>query len=218
MNKTAVAIASLLLVAAGCEDHTEGVEEAVVGEAEETAETETIETEEGTESAASELVIDAARSSVGFTGAKVTGSHDGTFETWSGTVDFDPENVTASSVDISIQMDSVQIEPARLLNHLKSEDFFAVETHPTATFTSTRVVAQPGDNGTTHRITGNLTLRGETKSITFPAKVEVSDSEVAANAEFVIQRADFGIVYTGMADDLIEDEVVIRFDVHAPRG
>jgi polyisoprenoid-binding protein YceI len=214
MKTRAIAITSLLLLAAGCEDHTEGVEEAVVGEAEQTP---ARDTDESAESAATELAIDAARSSVGFTGAKVTDSHDGTFETWSGTIAFDPENVTASSVDISIQMDSVQIEPERLLNHLKSDDFFDIETYPTATFTSTRVVEEPGAGGTTHRITGNLTLRGESKSITFPAKVEVSDGEVAASAEFVIQRADFGIVYEGMADDLIEDEVVIRFDVHAPR-
>lgn len=210
MKTTTLSFASLLLLIAACEDHTEGVEEAVVGEAEE----ETTTTAEGSQ----ELTIDTARSSVGFTGAKVTGSHDGTFEEWSGTIDFDPEDVTASSVAITIQMDSVQTEPERLLNHLKSEDFFDVENHTTATFRSTRVVAQQGANGATHQVTGNLTLRGETKSITFPAKVEVSDSEVAASAEFVIQRADFGIVYEGMADDLIEDEVVIRFDVKAPRS
>ncbi len=215
MKKTTIAIASLLLAAAGCEDHTEGVEEAVVGEAEETP---TPDTEANAESASSELTIDTARSSVGFTGAKVTDSHDGTFESWSGTIDFDPENVTASSVAITIQMDSVQIEPERLLNHLKGGDFFDVENHPTATFTTTRIVEEPGANGSTHRVTGNLTLRGESKSITFPAKVEVAGDEVVASAEFVIQRADFGIVYEGMADDLIEDEVVIRFDVHAPRS
>jgi len=212
MKTTALSFASLLLLLSACEDHTEGVEEAVVGEAEEEAEpAEASETRQA-------LAIDAARSSVGFTGAKVTDSHDGTFERWSGTVDFDPENVTASSVAITLQMNSVQIEPERLLNHLKSDDFFDVETYPTATFRSTRIVEQQGADGATHQITGNLTLRDQTKSVTFPAKVEVSDSEVAAGAEFVIQRADFGIVYEGMADDLIEDEVVIRFDVHAPRG
>lgn len=211
MNTTALSLATLLLLA-GCEDHTEGVEEAVVGEAqEERGPTSTTE-------ARQELAIATDRSSVGFTGAKVTGSHDGTFEQWSGTIDLDPDDVTASSVAITIQMDSVQTEPERLLNHLKSEDFFDVEGHPTATFRSTRVVERPGANGATHQVTGNLTLRGETKSITFPATVAVGDDEVSARAEFVIQRADFGIVYTGMADDLIEDEVVIRFDVHAPRG
>ena len=54
-------------------------------------------------------------------------------------------------------------------------------------------------------------------SITFPAVIKVSPAEVAVNAEFAINRKDFGIVYAGKADDLIRDDVVIRLDLKSPR-
>lgn len=161
------------------------------------------------------LTIDAARSSVGFTGAKVTDSHDGTFGTFSGTLELDPDSFENSTVNVTIQMSSVQIEPERLRTHLLSADLFDAERFPTATFQSTRIVA--GGEGGTHTVTGNLTLHGETRTITFPANVEVQPNEVRARAEFSINRSDFGITYPGMADDLIREGVVIRFDVRAPR-
>lgn len=161
------------------------------------------------------LTIDPAKSSVGFTGAKVTDSHDGTFETFTGTIQLDPADFTKSSVSVTIQMGSLKTEPADFQTHLLSDDFFDAENIPTSTFETTSIAA--GGEGGTHTITGNLTLRGETRSITFPANVEITDSEVHARAEFSINRKDFGIVYAGMADDLIRDGVVIRFDVRAPR-
>jgi polyisoprenoid-binding protein YceI len=165
---------------------------------------------------AEHLTIDPARSSLAFTGAKVTASHDGRFDQFSGTVDLDPAAVTASRVEVTIQMSSMQIEPERLRGHLLTADFFDVERFPTATFTSTRIVE--GGEGGTHTVTGNLTLHGVTRAITFPANIEVSSGEVRARAEFSINRRDFAIVYPGMPDDLIRDGVVIRFDVRAPRS
>jgi polyisoprenoid-binding protein YceI len=157
---------------------------------------------------------------VGFTGAKVTASHDGTFGDFSGTIELAPE-ITDSRVHVTIQMASLAIEPERLRGHLLSPDLFGVEQFPTATFESTRIVAdtasQVGGQPATHAITGNLTLHGQTRAITFPAIVAVSDAEVTANAEFVIDRRDFGIVYPGLPDDLIRDQVVVRFRVRAPR-
>lgn len=161
------------------------------------------------------LTIDPARSSVGFTGAKVTASHDGTFSTFSGTMQLDPDALENSSVSVTIQMSSVQIEPERLRGHLLSPDLFDATQFPTATFESTRIAA--GGEGGTHTVTGNLTLHGQTRAITFPATIEVQAGEVHARAEFSINRGDFGITYPGMADDLIREGVVIRFDVRAPR-
>lgn len=70
--------------------------------------------------------------------------------------------------------------------------------------------------GTTgYDVTGNLTLHGETKSITFPADIQISDDQVKVAAEFFIKRFDFGIQYPGRANDLIRDEVVIRLDITA---
>lgn len=210
---------ALLMTLAGCDDHTEGVSAATV-EDDTPAPAETAANEAAADEATGRqtLTIDAERSSVGFTGSKLSDSHDGSFEEFSGTIEFDAENVESSAVNVTIQMASVQTEPERLLNHLKSDDFFGVETHPTATFRSTRVAPAPeGTEDATHLITGQLALHGQTRTITFPANVQVTDGEVSARAEFSIDRQQFGITYPGMPDDLINDQVVIRFDVHAPR-
>ena len=100
-----------------------------------------------------------------------------------------------------------------LRKHLKSPDFFDVEKFPTATFKSTAI--EKTDDG--HTITGDLTLHGVTKRVSFPATVTVTDGQVTANSEFSINRNDFGIVYPGMPDDLIRDLVVIKLSRALPR-
>ena len=206
----AIALSSLFLLAA-CEDPAADVRSAEVQAA--PAEPQQ-QPEPGTD-AREELAIDVARSSVGFTGAKVTDSHTGTFREFSGTVRLDPSSIPNSSVSVTIQMNSVQIEPERLRQRRLAADSFDVERFPTSTFESTRIVE--GGEGGTHTVTGNLTLHGQTRAITFPATIRVTDSEVHATAEFSINRQEFGITYPGMQDDLIRDGVVIRFDVRAPR-
>lgn len=167
------------------------------------------------------LAIDRATSSVGFTASKVTASHDGSFGEFSGTIELAPQ-LTDSRVSVTIQMASLSIEPERLRNHLLTPDLFDVAQFPTATFQSSRVVADTsgrvGEQQATHAITGELTLHGQTRTLTFPAIVTATDAEVTASAEFVVDRREFGIVYPGMPDDLIRDQVVIRFRVRAPRS
>ncbi|TAK25906.1 MAG: YceI family protein [Myxococcaceae bacterium] len=168
-------------------------------------------------SATEHLTIDAAASSVGFTGAKVTGQHNGSFPTFTGTLDLDPARVENSRVAVDIDTTSVTTDTPRLTTHLKSADFFDVERFPRATFTST-AIAPGGANGATHTITGNLALHGVTRAISFPATVTVSPSEVTATAEFVINRREFGIVYAGMPDNLIRDDVAMHLRLRAPRA
>ncbi|MGF1468500.1 MAG: YceI family protein [Sandaracinaceae bacterium] len=238
MRDVSIAI-SLVAAMVGCgQSYTEGVAEATVEEApaevpeaaegqaaegqaaeDEAAEDEAAEAEgaEGEAGEPEQLTVDVGRSSVGFTGAKVTQSHDGRFPQFEGTIDLRADELTASRVAVTIRMASLEIEPDRLANHLKTEDFFDVEAFPTATFESTRI-AEGADGDATHTVTGNLTLHGQTHAITFPATIEVTDEEARARAEFQIDRNDWGIVYPGMPDDLIRDEVVIRFDVRAPRS
>lgn len=200
----------------GCEDHTAGVAAATV-EGPSAAAAPPLPGPTAVPSARSSLAIDPATSSVGFTGAKITRSHDGTFSRFEGSIELDRADLVASSVRVSIDVASLAIEPADLGRHLLTADFFDVATHPTATFVSTSVTA--GATGTidgapaTHTIAGDLTLHGRTQRITFPAIVEVTDAGVRARSEFTIDRRDFGIEYPGMPDDLIHDEVVIRFDV-----
>ena len=77
-----------------------------------------------------------------------------------------------------------------LTNHLKNEDFLDVEKHPKAMFKSTAVKA--GENGAVD-VTGDFTLMGETKEISFPAKVEMTDSGVTLLSDFEIDRTMFGM-------------------------
>jgi len=66
-------------------------------------------------------------------------------------------------------------------------------------------------------ISGDLTLHGVTRQISFPATASATETEVSATAEFSINRQDFGIAYPGMPDDLIRDLVVIKLSLALPR-
>ncbi len=156
-------------------------------------------------------------STLGFTGAKVTGSHNGTFNTFTGSIDLDATHPENSRIRVDIETNSVTTDNERLTNHLKSGDFFDVERFPRASFASTEIRAG-GANGATHTVTGTLTLHGQSRAVTFPATIAVTPAEVTARSEFVINRRDFGLVYPGMPDNLIRDEVTVRFDLRSPRG
>jgi polyisoprenoid-binding protein YceI len=147
-------------------------------------------------------------------GAKVTNKHDGGFKVFSGTVQVPDGKIENGSVTVDIDTTSVFTDTEKLTGHLKSADFFDVEKFPKARFVSTAV--NPGGGaGATHTVTGNLELHGVTKSISFPAKIRASDSEVSVDAEFGLNRKDFGILYTGKADDLIKDDVLIKLNIRA---
>jgi polyisoprenoid-binding protein YceI len=162
--------------------------------------------------AVTSLAINPSNSKIEFVGAKVTASHDGGFTDFAGKVEL-AEPVEKSQVELTIQTASLYADKEKLTKHLKSADFFDVARFPTATFRSTRIV----EKGAGHTITGDLTLHGVTKSISFPATISVGDAQVDAKAEFSINRQDFGIAYPGMRDDLIRDLVVIRLSLGLPR-
>lgn len=152
-------------------------------------------------------------STIAFVGSKVTGSHDGGFKRFAGTLSVADGKIVPPS-KVTIQMESLWADQERLTNHLKSPDFFDVANIPTAEF----AVISMRETADGPEITGNLTLHGVTKSITFNPEITITDSEVSLKAEFDIMRFDFGIVYKGKADDLIRDEVVIKLDVKATAG
>jgi polyisoprenoid-binding protein YceI len=166
--------------------------------------------------AAESLALTEANGTVEFTGSKVTGKHEGGWKKFTGSVDLVDGKPEASKVALEIDMDSTFVDNDKLLGHLKSPDFFDVAKFPKASFTSTQIV-QGGDKGASHTITGNLDLHGVKKSITFPATIEITPASVKAKSEFAINRKDFNIVYPGMPDDLIRDDVVLRFSLEVPR-
>ncbi|MBK8254837.1 MAG: YceI family protein [Polyangiaceae bacterium] len=150
-----------------------------------------------------------------FVGSKVTGKHSGSFSKFTGWAELAKGKVEGGKVAIEVDMSAVKSDDEKLTGHLMSPDFFDVAKYPKATFESTEI-KKGGDKGATHTITGNLDFHGVKKSISFPAKVTESAKEVVAEAEFVINRKDFNIVYAGKADDLIRDEVVLKLKLKAP--
>jgi polyisoprenoid-binding protein YceI len=162
------------------------------------------------------LLITPDNSKVEFVAAKVTRSHNGSFKQFNGTVDLVNNAVEQSRVTIDIDTGSVVTDEDQLTGHLKTADFFDVAKFPKATFVSTKIEPNTA-GGATHNITGNFDLHGVKKSITFPATIQIAPEAVSVNAEFAINRKDFGILYPGKADDLIRDGVVIKLTLKVPR-
>jgi polyisoprenoid-binding protein YceI len=158
-------------------------------------------------------VVAPENSSIGFIGSKVTGSHKGGFKKFDGQIAVQNGRLANKGNKVVIDMTSIWTDTDRLTGHLKTPDFFNVAQIPTATFETTSIAEQ----GTNSMVTGNLTLHGVTKEISFPAQVQVSDDAVNFNAEFAINRFDFDVKFPGKPDDLIRKEVVLKLNVKAAK-
>jgi len=224
MNKLAIGVLSLSVFLAACEDPAANKPKATTTNS--TTSTTNTTANTATNSAANTTApkmetkgtaykITPDSSKVEFTGSKVTGKHDGGFKTFTGTVDLVNKKVEESKVSVDIDATSMYSDDEKLTGHLKSKDFFEVETYPKATFTSTKIVADAAKGAGSYTVTGDFNLHGQTKAITFPAKITVGEADVAVESEFSINRKDFGIVYAGKTDDLIRDDVVIRLNLKA---
>jgi polyisoprenoid-binding protein YceI len=154
------------------------------------------------------------KSSIEFVGSKVTGKHQGGFKNFAGELHATKDRLSDAGNKVVIDTRSIWTDTDRLTGHLKSPDFFNVAQFPTATFASTSINQQ----GTNSTVTGNLTLHGITKQISFPASIRISEEAIEVNADFFINRFDFEMKYPGKADDLIRKEVVLKFNVKAVPG
>lgn len=150
-------------------------------------------------------------------GTKVTGRHEIAFPIKEGQLTFGEGGCIAGgkiTLDLANLQDlDMQGEwKAKFEEHLRSEDFFHVAKYPEGVF---EVTGCEKGNGDTVFIAGNLTLRGVTKNVRFPAVVHTQGQGIHAQASFNINRKDWGIVYKGKPDDLIRDEVNINLDIVA---
>jgi len=195
-----------------CKNQPEG-EKAKVGEAKEVA---------ATPSAAKTFEITSG--TVYWTGTKVGGQHSGTINVGKGQLSTTGGNI--ASGEFAIDMSSIKntdIEDdegkAKLVGHLSSPDFFNVGDHPYGNFKIVSVEAVSGSETATHNITGNLTLKGITKSVTIPAMVVISGNSINAVApKFTINRTDWDIKYgsglIGTAKDkIIHDEISLNLEL-----
>lgn len=170
-------------------------------------------------------VIDKGASVVTWTGSMTFNplhAHKGYVYLSTGELIMEKDQLVGGSVEID--MNSIEYSdkqhPNSPIMHLKSPDFFDVEKFPAAAFTITEV--EPA-NGTTAKITGNLTVKGITQSITFPASIEVKGDVIHATGHLVIDRTRWGIryksgkFYDDLADEAISDDIALTMEVAAKR-
>ena len=143
----------------------------------------------------------------------------GEFTKVTGTVNLDDQDISKSTVTASIDVSSLDTRVQHRDDDLKSDHFFDVAKYPTITFQSTKIT-NTGDD--TSKMTGNLTLHGVTKEVTFdvtgPTKViQVMGTRRGASATTKINRQDFGMVFMSNAmpggDQMIGDTVTITLDI-----
>ena len=156
--------------------------------------------------AADTVKLTGENTKITFVGTKPGGKHEGGFKTLTGTATVDGDKL--GKVEVEIDTDSLWSDNDKLTAHLKSPDFFAVKTNPKARFSSTKV--ETTDTGVT--ITGDLTMKGKKKSISFPATVSRAGGALKIASQFSIDKRDFGMTYGG---GKIDDQVVIQVAVEA---
>lgn len=165
--------------------------------------------------------IDKAHSEVTFQVRHLLTKVRGRFADFSGTVRLDELHPEQSSVSLTIDAASVDTNTADRDQHLRSGDFFAVDTHPILSFQSSRVVRKSPD---TYDVTGTLTIRGVTKELTLPvtylgmARDPWGSTRAAFETGITINRKDFGLAWNAALETggfLVGDEVQISVSIQA---
>ena len=143
----------------------------------------------------------------------------GAFTSVKGSVQLDDKDITKSSVDVTIDVNSVDTRVAARDKDLRSDHFFDADHFPTMTFKSTKVEQVAPDK---LKITGNLTIRGVTKEVALdvdgpsgPIKDPWGNQRMAINATTKINRQDFGVKWNATMDNgglVVGDEVAITID------
>jgi polyisoprenoid-binding protein YceI len=149
----------------------------------------------------------------------------GKFSGLSGVLKLDENDYTHSAVEVSIPAASVSTVDDKLDAHLKEADFFDVEKFPLLTFKSASIRSL-GDRD--YEVTGDLTIRGVTKSVTLsvndvsqPSKDPWGNQRIGLAASAKVNRKDFGLVWNApleLGGVLVGDEVAITLDVQFIKG
>lgn len=156
-------------------------------------------------------VFDRAHSQVNFVAEALLLTAHGYFERFDAEVHVDAENIENSTVRFTIEAASINTRNERRDNHLRSADFFDATNHPQITFVSTKVARA---NVNHINITGDLTIRGVTKTIEAPTHIVfIRDGRARFKGEFQINRQDFNVSYNSRANP-IEDIVKVQFDLN----
>jgi polyisoprenoid-binding protein YceI len=166
--------------------------------------------------------IDASHTRIGFVArhAMVTKVR-GSFNEFEGTVVFDGADADRSSLSVTIETASIDTRNAQRDGHLRSNDFLAMDEFPEITFVSTGVT-QTGP--TSLELTGDLTIKGVTNSVTVPFDFEGIATDPFGNLRagfegaVVINRKDYGITWNAALETggvLVSDKITLEFEVSA---
>ena len=179
--------------------------------------------------------VDAAGSNLEWRGWKIVkaSEHKGTISLKEGELKVEGGKLVAGS--FIIDMNSIKNTDLKdtayqnkLVGHLKAKDFFDVEKYPTAKFEIVSI-AEKAAEGSTHEITGNLTLRDSARKITFPATIKMEGNSISATGKATINRLDWGVNYDsknlGLAeaaqkavkDGIVNKEMDITFNIKATK-
>lgn len=174
------------------------------------------------------IKLNTEESKVNWMGKKPTGEHKGYVKLSSGELIFEGNEVKGGSfvMDMNSITDlDLQDEATRnkLVNHLKSADFFDVQKFPTSKFVITSVEKQKNTETspkTTHRIEGDLTVKGVTKKISFDASINLLNGKFTASTPpFTINRTEWGVnyqsksIFSGLVDQFIYDDITLSIDL-----
>lgn len=169
--------------------------------------------------------VDTNSSVIVWTGYKVTGKHTGTVKIKNGSLAVTDGVLTGGSFDIDMtSMNNTDLEgewAAKLVGHLKSEDFFGTDKYATSKFVITRVI--PQDSKGNYKIIGNLTIKETTKEVKFLAATTETAGTVTASGKLTIDRSEFNVRYgsgsffDGLGDKTIYDEFDLQVNLVAKK-
>ncbi|MCW0212746.1 MAG: YceI family protein [Pseudonocardia sp.] len=166
--------------------------------------------------------LDPSHSRIGFVArhAMVTKVR-GQFNEFAGVVVVDGADLAASTASLTIQAASIDTRNEQRDGHLRSNDFIALEEHPQVTFVSTGVVAT---GPTSLELTGDLTIKGVTNSVTVPFEFEgaatdpFGNQRVGFEGSVVINRKDYGITWNAALETggvLVSEKITLEFEISA---
>ena len=167
------------------------------------------------------LDIDRSHSEVAFQVRHLLSKVRGRFNDFAGTIEFDASSPQNSRVDVTIQAASIDTGEPDRDKHLRSADFFDVETYPTLRFVSTSVTPR-GGNG--YDVAGELTIHGITRQVVLPATFVGAATDPWGNvksvfeAELPVNRKDFGLTWNAALETggfLVGDDVKVSLSIQA---
>lgn len=166
-------------------------------------------------------VADMKETSIAWLGEKVTGEHNGNILLKSGTLTMNEKKIISAGFDIDMTtITNIDLEDAgwnkKLVDHLKSEDFFGVDTYPTA---SLRITNQPDFSKGTAIVKGDLTIKGITNPIEFRASMQKVEKGIRFYANIVVDRSKYNVRYgsgsffDNLGDKTIYDEFKLKINM-----